>query len=145
MHIMNPDRAPMNTSLAFPHVRGSVAPRHHRLLYVEDFPSLRELIEVVLTGDGHALTCAAHGLEALELVLADPTAFEFVITDHEMPTMNGIELVTALRAINFRGRIIILSAVLTPEIEEAYQNLRVDCVLAKPISPLVLRTLLNTF
>lgn len=135
----------MNTSPAFPPVRGSVAPKRRRFLYVEDFPSMRELLEVVLTGDGHELTCAAHGLEALELVLADPTAFDFVITDHEMPAMNGVELVTALRSLNFRGRIIILSAALTPEIEESYQNLRVDCVLAKPISPLVLRTLLDTF
>lgn len=124
--------------------RGPVAPKHRRFLYVEDFSSLRELFEIVLTGDGHALTCAANGLEALELVVADPFAFDFVMTDHEMPAMDGVELVTALRSMTYRGRIIVLSAVLTPEIETAYAKLRVDCVLAKPVSPLVLRTLIAT-
>ncbi len=105
---------------------------------------MRELMEVVLTGDGHVLACAANGLEALELVVAEPQGFDFVITDHEMPVMNGVELVTALRSIGFRGRILVLSAALTPEIETAYAGLRVDCVLAKPVPPLVLRTLLST-
>ena len=98
-------------------------------------PPLRELFEVVLTGDG---------LEALELVVADPFAFDFVITDHEMPPMDGVGLVTALRSMDYRSRIIVLSAVLTPEIETAYAKLRVDSVLAKPVSPLVLRTLIAT-
>ncbi|HRI83783.1 MAG TPA: response regulator [Opitutaceae bacterium] len=119
-------------------------PRQRRFLYVEDFPSMRELMEVVLAGDGHALTCAANGLEALELVVAEPHSFDFVITDHDMPVMNGVELVTALRSIGFRGRILVLSAALTPETEEAYAGLRVDCVLAKPVPPLVLRTVIST-
>jgi two-component system chemotaxis response regulator CheY len=105
---------------------------------------MRELMEVILTGDGHALTCAANGLEALELVVAEPHGFDFVITDHEMPLMNGIELVTALRAMGFRGRILVLSAALTPAIEAAYAELRVDCVLTKPVQPLVLRTVVST-
>ncbi len=134
----------MISSPASPPAGGHAAPHRRRFLYVEDLQPLRELLEIVLTGDGHALACAANGLEALEQVIADPSGFDFVITDHLMPVMDGLELVTALRTTRFSGRIVVLSAALTPEIEAAYRDLRVDCILVKPISPLVLRTLLDT-
>lgn len=49
-----------------------------------------------------------------------------------MPGMTGIELVERLREASFRGKIMVLSAHLTPENRAAYQALAVDAMMSNP-------------
>jgi two-component system chemotaxis response regulator CheY len=66
------------------------------ILAVDDSPSMRDMVRIALTDAGFDLTQAATGREALEL--ARQTAFDLVLSDVNMPEMNGIELIRALRA-----------------------------------------------
>lgn len=66
------------------------------ILAVDDSPSMREMVRIALSDEGFHLTQAATGREALEL--ARRTSFDLVLSDVNMPEMNGIELIRALRA-----------------------------------------------
>ncbi len=73
------------------------APRERqRLLVVDDSLTTRSLVRSILQGAGYDVTVAVDGLAALE-VLRD-TAVDLVVSDVEMPRMNGFELTARIRA-----------------------------------------------
>jgi two-component system chemotaxis response regulator CheY len=113
-----------------------------RILYAEDLRDLREVARIALTRDGHSIECVADGELALAKIKAAPHSLDLLITDHHMPKMNGLELVTALGAEPFAGKIIVFSSELSPAIGAAYLKLGVDRILPKPIFPSELRQVL---
>lgn len=68
-----------------------------RILVVEDDPSARESIKLLLRIDRHAVTEAKDGMEALELVSGQP--FDLVILDYAMPGMQGREVALQIKRI----------------------------------------------
>ena len=105
---------------------------HLRILAVEDETAVSQLLALVLCGPACKVTIACNGEEALAKIAADPKPFDIVITDHNMPRVTGLELVRELRARDFAGKIAVLSAHLTQQNVQAYQELSVDLMLAKP-------------
>jgi two-component system chemotaxis response regulator CheY len=67
-----------------------------RILTVDDSPSMREMVRIALTGAGFEVMQATDGAQALEL--ARGGSFDLVLSDVNMPNMDGIELIRALRA-----------------------------------------------
>ncbi|WP_261665386.1 Hpt domain-containing protein [Deinococcus sp. Marseille-Q6407] len=81
-----------------PEVRGPVIARQAaRVLLVDDSLSVRRLVSRMLERGGYEVVTAADGQEALDLLQLD-TRFDLVISDLEMPRMNGYELLSSLRA-----------------------------------------------
>src|SRR5947207_8187915 len=105
---------------------------HLRILAVDDETAVAQLLALVLCGPTSKVTNVCNGEEALAKIAADPRPFEIVITDHNMPRMTGLELVRELRARQFGGKIVVLSAHLTQENVQAYTDLGVDLMLSKP-------------
>lgn len=103
-----------------------------RILTVEDEPAVAQMVALILGGPGAKITNAGNGWIALMKVGAAREPFDVVLTDHNMPRMNGLELVRQLRARNFSGKIVVLSAYLSEENIKAYEELQVDMMLAKP-------------
>jgi two-component system chemotaxis response regulator CheY len=66
-----------------------------RVLTVDDSSAMRQLLGVTLKNAGHDVLQAADGAEALDL--ARKEAVDVVITDVNMPLMDGIRLVRELR------------------------------------------------
>ena len=66
------------------------------ILVVDDDQSLRELLRLHLSSAGYEVRTAADGIEAGYSVLKDPP--DLIITDVNMPHMNGYEFVGALRS-----------------------------------------------
>ncbi len=65
------------------------------ILLVEDSPTQSLQMRMLLESGSHVVRCAGDGSEALEHLA---TGFcELVVTDLEMPTMNGLELVNRMR------------------------------------------------
>jgi pilus assembly protein CpaE len=81
-----------------------------RVLFVDDEEQIRKLLSTWLTRHGYEVTVANDGWEALKAVRAK--APDLVITDVNMPNMNGLELTRRLRADHRTARIpvIMLSA-----------------------------------
>jgi len=103
-----------------------------RILHAEDQPIVADAIELVLGDAGYAVERAADGVEALDKIKAAPTAFDLLLTDDHMPNMNGVDLVRALRAMNFPGKIIVLSGVIDSPKHRAYAELGVRTIIEKP-------------
>src|SRR2546421_11634992 len=103
-----------------------------RILTVEDEPAVTQVLALVLGGPGAKISNACDGWMALMKIGTAAEPFDVVITDHCMPRMNGLELVRRLRVRKFAGKIVVLSAYLTEENIQAYEELQVDMMIAKP-------------
>jgi two-component system, OmpR family, response regulator len=66
-----------------------------RILVIDDNAAIRELLRIVLEGEGYEVIEAADGAEGLQQYQAAPT--DLVITDLQMPGMDGLELLMALQ------------------------------------------------
>jgi diguanylate cyclase (GGDEF)-like protein len=77
-----------------------------RLLLAEDAPAERELLQQFLEQGGYIVDCAADGLEALAKVTSD--TFHILLTDWEMPGMDGLTLCRRVREANLSGYLYIL-------------------------------------
>ncbi len=69
---------------------------HSRLLLVEDIPFFRQLLKGYLETDGYEVTTAENGRIALERIKDNPV--DLIISDIEMPVMNGFDFIKSLRA-----------------------------------------------
>ena len=65
------------------------------IMTVDDSPSIRQMIKVVLEPAGHSVVEAGDGAQGL--AKAQSSRLDLVITDLNMPVMNGLELIKALR------------------------------------------------
>jgi two-component system chemotaxis response regulator CheY len=65
------------------------------ILTVEDSGSVRQLIRMALLDNGYEVTEAKNGAEALDKTAA--ARFDAVVTDLNMPVMNGVEFVRNYR------------------------------------------------
>ena len=81
-----------------------------RILFVDDEEQIRKLLSTWLTRHGYEVSVANDGWEALKAIRAK--APDLVITDVNMPNMNGLELTRRMRADHRTARIpvIMLSA-----------------------------------
>ena len=81
--------------------RFRLVPVEHRpahILLAEDSPFFQNLIRSYLEHPPRQLTVVADGQEALELLQASPQDFDVLVSDIEMPRMDGFELVRRIRA-----------------------------------------------
>ncbi len=67
------------------------------ILIVDDSASMRNMVKTTLMSAGHKVTDAADGQQALDKGKGMP--FDAVVTDLNMPVMDGIELIKNLRTL----------------------------------------------
>jgi CheY-like chemotaxis protein len=115
-----------------------IVKRSLRIIYADDLQELRDVARISFGRDGHQIECVADGARALDRLKED-AAFDLLITDHHMPNMNGLELVTQLREHVFRGKIMVFSSELSESIARQYREQKVDRILYKPVFPSMLR------
>lgn len=70
------------------------------VLVIDDMPQNRLLLHKFLKASGYAVHEAADGVEALDLLSSQSILPDLIITDIEMPTMDGIALVEQIRILN---------------------------------------------
>jgi len=116
-----------------------------KILCVDDDDSIRKLCTVYLTKRGYRVEAAANGVEALSLI-AGKGAPDVVITDVNMPLMNGLELVKRLREDRKTARtpIIVLSAAKQEQDILAGYSHGADDYIGKPIDLAVLAAKIET-
>jgi DNA-binding response OmpR family regulator len=67
------------------------------ILMVEDEPALRQLMAATLAGAGYEVHQARNGAEAVKVFARHGSAIDLVITDLQMPRVDGSELIETLR------------------------------------------------
>ncbi|MDQ7073603.1 MAG: response regulator [Gammaproteobacteria bacterium] len=68
-----------------------------KILAVDDSASLRQMVSFTLKSAGYEVTEAANGQEGLDM--ARSKKFDLVVTDINMPVMDGIKLIKSLRGL----------------------------------------------
>ena len=63
-----------------------------RVLIADDEESMRTLVGRAIAMDGHTIVTAQDGAEALEILIRERGAFDLLLTDIQMPIMDGIAL-----------------------------------------------------
>jgi DNA-binding response OmpR family regulator len=114
------------------------------ILSVDDEFRVAHALAFALSNSERKLTLASSADEALAKVTDDSEPFDVVIVDHKMPKVSGLELVQRLRAVQFGGKIIVLSAHLTDENRRAYAELNVNTMIAKPFDVHELREVVDS-
>jgi two-component system NtrC family response regulator len=103
-----------------------------RILVVDDEATQRELVCGFLKKQGYEVFAAADGERALEIFRQEPV--DLILTDQRMPTLSGLDLVKAARAINPESHIIIMTAY--GNIETAVEAMKAGAAdyLSKPLN-----------
>jgi CheY-like chemotaxis protein len=79
-----------------------------KILVADDEEGARELFFTILSDEGHTITLANDGAEALALFGGN--TFDLVITDIKMPVMDGLQLVQELRKAGSKTDVIMVTA-----------------------------------
>ena len=69
-----------------------------RVLIADDEDSMRTLVARAIAMDGHETVTAQDGAEALEILTREDGAFDLLLTDIQMPVMDGIALALTVAA-----------------------------------------------
>ncbi len=100
------------------------------VLVVDDEPSFRALLRDILEGAGHGVTEAGDGAEALAFL--ERGTFDVVLTDRQMPRVDGLELVRRLRTRTSPPVVVLTAHGSIPEAVEAVRLGAADYI-TKPL------------
>jgi len=69
-----------------------------RILVVDDEPSMREMLRIVLRRDGYEVLIAENGRDAIEQLRK--SSFDMLLSDIKMPDVNGVDVLRAAKEMN---------------------------------------------
>jgi signal transduction histidine kinase/CheY-like chemotaxis protein len=124
-----PEPAAIATDTALP------ASRKLHVLVVDDNPINQRLLTVLLETEGHTVTVATNGREAVEAAMRE--TFDVILMDVQMPVMDGVQATRRIRSLPAPARnvpIIALTADALAGAEERYRSAGMDTYLSKPLS-----------
>jgi two-component system chemotaxis response regulator CheY len=107
----------------------------HTILAVDDSPSMRRMVAYVLASGGYTVLEAGDGEEALGLASAQRV--DAVLTDQNMPNMDGLALVKRLRALEGYARtpIMLLTTESSAEMKQKGREAGATGWMVKPFDP----------
>ena len=111
-----------------------------RVLIADDEDSMRALVARAIAMDGHDIVTAQDGAEALEILTREQGGFDLLLTDIQMPVMDGIALALSA-ARDFPDVTILLMTGFADQRERASNlNAIAHDVITKPFSVADIRT-----
>ena len=105
------------------------------LLICEDSDTVSMLLRVMLERAGAVVITAADGEEGLARFTQHSNELDLIITDMQMPKLNGYELTRLIRATDWSGHIVALTAFAASEDEGKCRTAGCSHYLTKPINP----------
>jgi DNA-binding response OmpR family regulator len=118
----------------------AVRMRSARVLVVDDEPTVRDVVVQYLRRDGHEVTEAADGREALQLLAEQPP--DLVVLDLMLPGVDGLDILRRLRATS-DVPVIMLTALAEERHRVTGLELGADDYVVKPFSPRELAARVN--
>ena len=109
-----------------------------QILVRDDEKHVVRLLKVTLERQGHTVTCAYDGKEAIEVLEANPTKFDRVILDVMMPRTDGFEVLKWIRETQATRHLWVSMMMAGSQHQEAFERLpyRANKYVAKPCNPL---------
>jgi len=108
------------------------------ILLVDDSPTILNMLSLMLQQFGYKVVTASDGVKALEVL--DRSVVELIITDVNMPRMDGFKLITRIRQDKTLAElpIIVLSTESDTHDRQQAMGLGADLYLTKPLTPDIL-------
>ena len=109
-----------------------------KVLIVDDEELTLEIVSLVLSGYyGIGVMTARNGREAIEIL--NSTHVDLVLTDLNMPEMNGFELVAWMRKDHADIPVLVMTAACTPDTESRLRKQGISHYIEKPFDVYALR------
>ena len=101
-----------------------------KILVIDDDKSARLLLERVLSRAGHTVTLVDNGEQGLTLLSKD--AYDLIITDKNLPGIDGLEVLRLARQQIPTLQAIVITGFPTPETKSSARDLGVFSYVTKP-------------
>ena len=103
-----------------------------RILCADDNVELVELVAESLQFYGYRVEWVSDGEQAMHAISPDPEKFDLLITDMQMPDLDGHDLIIRARSVGFRGKVIVFAAALCARDRDRLGALSVEAIIDKP-------------
>jgi DNA-binding NtrC family response regulator len=114
-----------------------------RVLIVDDDDILREFLDQALTAVNIEVKSVNNAFDALDLF--NNEKFKLVLTDIQMPGMDGWELATHIKKSSPETPVILMTGMQMDQVEEKRKNNHIDFILYKPFSVKQLETTVTNY
>ncbi|PYV90229.1 MAG: hypothetical protein DMG05_11105 [Acidobacteria bacterium] len=119
-----------------------------RILYLDDEPSLVKLAQQTLEGLGYEVSAFTQAAQALAVFRANPTRFDLVVTDFNMPDISGTQVAAELLSLRPDLKVMLTSGSISTDMQATVDTLGIHQVMFKPyttrqMAQTVSRLLLN--
>lgn len=115
----------------------SVTERRPRILIADDSDVCRTVLAILLKNSGYDVTGVVNGRDALAQLQA--STFDLAILDNDMPQLDGLGTLAALRILNRDLPVVVVSGTLSADLRARYERLGINSVNDKPVDPRKLR------
>jgi len=106
-----------------------------KILIVDDSFTMRESLTLVLENAGHFVWAAINGVDGLDMYNKNTGKYDLIITDINMPEMNGLDFIINLRRINTTIPIVVLTTETEKDKIEIAKNNKASAWMVKPFKP----------
>lgn len=103
------------------------------ILYIDDEEPLLYLVRRTLVRNGYRVSTFTDSSAALEAFRAEPSAFDLVLTDYNLPGMSGLDVAREVRAVRSDIPVAMISGFIDEELRAAAKSTGVGEVLSKSI------------
>lgn len=116
-----------------------------KILIVDDSPTMRNLVQSALGVEGHSFETAENGQNGLER--CDSFSPDLIISDINMPEMNGIEMITEIRRKTSKEQlpIVVLTTETSDDMKNKIREAGANAWIAKPFADDVLCNVVRQF
>lgn len=105
-----------------------------RIIYLEDEELIKESVERTVSKFIKELISFTNPIEALDFIENSDRKFDLIITDIQMPKMNGLDFIKELKKKDLNLPVIVITAFNTEEHLKQCEELKVDEVITKPVN-----------
>jgi two-component system, CitB family, response regulator DctR len=103
----------------------------NKILLIDDDVSHLKLLRILLENKGFDVKTTPRAINVLEIL--EKTKFDLIVTDFNMPDMNGIKLAMKVRGKYPDARIIMVTGDFSPDIAETAANAGISHIFSKPV------------
>ncbi len=114
-----------------------------RIIVADDNDQVLDLVSRILSSPKYSLALGTNGIEALNEFRSRPA--DLVITDFDMPYMNGIDLASHVKSLSPSTPVILMTGSDAETVREKALGNGIDHFLFKPFSPKDLKVIVEAF
>lgn len=102
------------------------------ILVLDDEHNITHILKDILEKNGFSVRIFLNGFDAIEII--KKMNFDFVLTDIQMPEINGVEVLKKIKNMNQSIKVIMMTGYASEELQNKAITEGAECILSKPIN-----------